>query len=337
MCPRLRRKFSPATRHRVAAGVTQAMDRKVERWGLWTGSRPDTEESVDAHLALRSYRALRVLGEGGMSKVWLARHVRTGALVAVKTMKEESRGEAARLIREARLARRVVHPNVLRVRELLRAPGGQVALVMDYLVGESLAKNLARGRALPLLVAARLGCGLAAALDATHRAGVVHRDVKPDNVLLAERGSELQATLVDFGVATCAHWSGPGGATDCVGTPSYMAPEQIQGLAVDGRADVFSLGVVLFECLAGLNPFEGVDLVDTFRRTLAPAPSLARFAPSLPAPVIELIDGMLRTDRETRLSNLRHVYDTLLASAHEPAVDVAWLGEASTARWLDVA
>ena len=209
--------------------------------------------------ALRDRYVLeRELGRGGMATVYLARDLRHDRLVALKVLLPDlarSLG-AERFLREIRTAARLQHPHILSVHDSGEA-AGQLWFTMPYVEGETLRRRLERERQLPIDDALRIAREVADGLDCAHRHGVVHRDIKPENILL----SEGHALVADFGISRALAPDGPGEALTetgvAVGTPAYMSPEQATGQAVDARTDVYALGVVLYEMLAGEPPFTG--------------------------------------------------------------------------------
>jgi tetratricopeptide (TPR) repeat protein len=235
------------------------------------------------------YRVLDQIGEGGMGRVLLAEDEALRRRVALKTLKRGDRASRNRFLREARVAARISHPNVCPIFEVGQQ-GGRPFLAMELLSGETLAARLRRG-ALSPAEALDVAEDLLAALAALHDAGVVHRDLKPSNIFLTPHG----AKLVDFGIAhelpgdvslpISTELTLPG---RLVGTPGYMAPEQILGKAADARADLFAAGAVLYEALAGHHPFRGDDAGQALYAALydEPAP-LAGSAPlaAMDAPI----------------------------------------------------
>jgi TolB-like protein len=226
------------------------------------------------------YRIEGLLGRGGMGAVYRAVDTLVGDVVALKTLDlggAPSDATVERFRREVRLARRITHPNVARTHDLGEA-GGQHFLTMELIEGADLQSLLAREGRLDPNRALRIGLAIAEGLAAAHAAGVVHRDLKPANVLV-ERGGRV--VLTDFGIARAelderaAHRT-----AGTVGTPLFMAPEQIRGEATDARTDVYALGLVLFELLAGAPPFVGATPIATaLARLERPAPDLRRLAP----------------------------------------------------------
>ncbi|MCC6556231.1 MAG: serine/threonine protein kinase [Polyangiaceae bacterium] len=208
------------------------------------------------------YRVVQLLGSGGVGHVYLAERVgaRAGARVALKILRAEHLEDqviVARFEREAAAASRVRHPSVLEVEGLERARGTPF-FAMELLVGLDLADTLASAGALVPARAVRIAADAAAGLGAAHRAGVIHRDVKPENLFLvhAADGREIVKVL-DFGVSFLEGEDGRGTPGSIVGTPEYMAPEQAQGAPPAPPADVYALGIVLYEMLAGRVPFVG--------------------------------------------------------------------------------
>jgi serine/threonine-protein kinase len=214
--------------------------------GLGTGSR------------LLDYRLEAVVGRGGMSVVYLAEDLRLRRKVAIKVVAPELAEDERfreRFVRESELAASIDHPNVIPIYEAGEAEG-RLYIAMRYVAGTDLKALLRREGALEPIRAVVIVAQLAAALDVAHGRGLVHRDVKPGNVLLTAEDGREHVYLSDFGVAKSASFAtGLTMAGQRVGTIDYVAPEQIRGAAIDGRADQYSLGCLLFECLTGEVPF----------------------------------------------------------------------------------
>ena len=201
------------------------------------------------------YAFERELGRGGMATVWLARDLRHDRPVALKVLHPDLAATLGpeRFLREIRLAARLQHPHILSVYDSGET-GGRLWFTMPYIAGESLRDRLRRERQLPVAEAVRLTREAALALDFAHRQGAIHRDVKPENILLVDG----QALVADFGIARAV-----GGGDDrltetglAIGTPAYMSPEQAAAdKSADARSDIYSLGIVLYEMLAGEPPF----------------------------------------------------------------------------------
>ncbi len=223
------------------------------------------------------FRIEAVVGRGGMGVVYRARQLGLDRPVAVKVLEAGPPASRRRFAEEARTIAAVEHPHVVPV-FAAGSLDGRPFLAMRLVDGPDLGRLIRTGR-LGAARAVRLVSAVAAALDAAHARGLVHRDVKPANVLVATRGGEEHAYLSDFGIAALAGRSAPGG-DGFTGTPDYTAPEIIRGEAVDARADVYALTCVLYECLAGSAPFHREDPRATLEAHLRePAPPLRRAAP----------------------------------------------------------
>ncbi|HYJ08315.1 MAG TPA: serine/threonine-protein kinase [Polyangiaceae bacterium] len=208
------------------------------------------------------YRLEMLLGEGGMAWVWSAYHLELQLPVAIKLLRTGNNGDrlAERLRLEARAAARLVHPSIVRVLDVAQTDTGEPFIVMELLTGENLAQLLARGR-LQATRAVQLLLPIAEALVAAHESGVVHRDLKPDNVFISSEGEQLQPKLLDFGIAKLAFASARK-LTDkgvVLGSPHYMSPEQVRGDDVDFRSDIWSFCVVLYRAITGMPPFTGTS------------------------------------------------------------------------------
>jgi eukaryotic-like serine/threonine-protein kinase len=240
-----------------------------------------------------------LLATGGMGEVWVARDLLLDRLVAVKVLGGALAGDgraAERLRREARAAARLDHPSIARVLDL-GEQDGRPYLVMELLEGESLAGRIDRGGPMAPAEAARVVAAVADALQAAHRAGVVHRDVKPGNVFLTAEG---EVKVLDFGIASAA---GEAALTtgDLLGTAAYLAPERALGRPATPAADVYSLGVVLYELLAGRRPFEGGSDIELAMAHLHahPAP-LGLAAPSAPPFLVAACEQAMAKDPAAR-------------------------------------
>ena len=246
------------------------------------------------------YALRRLLGRGGMGAVWLAVDERLRRPVAVKQLvlagaasDEERREARSRLRYEARLSARVDHPGTVRIYDVAEE-AGEPWIVMEALPGRTLEATL-RGRGpLPVVPATRLGLGLLEVLEAAHRAGVVHRDVKPSNVQLCGGG---RVVLTDFGIAAATQDGLGSGNGKVSGSPAYMAPEQVHGGAVEPASDLFSLGATLYAAVEGRSPFAKGCPVATLTAVVddPPAP-LVRAGPLGP-----VIQGLLAKDPARRL------------------------------------
>ena len=274
---------------------------------------------------LGQYELIRTLGAGGMGEVWLASDIRLERKVALKLLPPALTGDPARTRRfeqEARAASALNHPNVCTIHALEQAPGGQHFIVMEHVDGRTLRARLADGR-MPLREALDIGSQIASALTAAHAAGVVHRDVKPENVMLRSDGL---VKVLDFGLAKLvAHDSNPALATQTataagmvLGTALYMSPEQARGLPVDARTDVWSLGVVLYEMVAARPPFAGRTTSDIIAAILErDYEPLTRLAADVPPELVRIVGKTLRKDPEQRYQVMKDLLLDLEALREE--------------------
>ncbi|MCA1630342.1 MAG: protein kinase [Acidobacteria bacterium] len=269
---------------------------------------------------LGHYRIVGVVGEGGMGKVYRALDERLGREVALKLLADSFVRDADRLRRfkqEARAASSLNHPNILTIHEI-GEEGERNYIATELIEGETLRRRIARGR-LPVGEALDLSIQVASALAAAHGAGVVHRDIKPENVMVRADG---YVKVVDFGLAKLTErgagaraaareaggWSLVSTSPGVVmGTVAYMSPEQARGADVDERTDVWSLGALLYEMIAGCAPFHGGSANDVLTSILStePAAPLARYAPGVPERLEEIVSKTLAKEREERYQSAK--------------------------------
>jgi len=244
------------------------------------------------------YELLSRIGSGGMGTVYKALDRRLDVTVALKLLRPDLASDPkaiGRLWSEAKLARKVTHRNVVRTFDLGEERGHRF-ITMEYVEGQSLGQLVAGGAVLPIAEAIRIGREVAAGLASAHDAGVLHRDLKPDNILIADDGRVL---ITDFGVAGAAGAAGRTGGIR--GTPAYMAPEQVSGQTLDGRCDVYALGAVMYELLAGSRAWSGDDtFAVALRRLREPPPDLGAARPDLPRELVNLVTAMLALAPEQR-------------------------------------
>jgi serine/threonine-protein kinase len=271
-------------------------------------------------MTLGAYKLVRVLGQGGMGVVFEAEDTRLHRRVALKAVLSGS-GDAAderRLRQEARAAAALVHPNIATI-YALEEIGGRAYIASEYLEGETLRRVLERG-ALARQPALAIARALASALEAAHDRGVVHRDLKPENVLCLADG---RVKILDFGLARLQGDGRPQTTFTrltteglIAGTPGYMAPEQLEGLEVDARADQFALGVLVAEMVLGRNPFEAGTLASTIARVLASdGLSAAGDLSALGSDLAAVADRCTRRRREDRFATTGDVVRALDACA----------------------
>lgn len=265
------------------------------------------KDSIRAALETKlhgQYRLIRLLGRGGMGSVYLARDLALEREVAIKVVKTEGREIYDRLRREAKTAARLSHPNIVPLHAFDEVEG-MPFFVMGYVRGESLAARLRRDGKVPEEEGRRIIAEIADALDHAHKQGIVHRDVKPDNVLLEDESG--RALLTDFGVAKPVEKDATLMRTGVVGTPHYMSPEQVSGRAdIDGRSDIYSLGVLAYAALCGRLPFEGSSAADIMSKHLSQqAPALRVLDPSLSESSAQTIERCLAKDPAQRWPDAR--------------------------------
>jgi tetratricopeptide (TPR) repeat protein len=267
------------------------------------------------------YRIVAKLGEGGMGVVYEAKDLTLERRVALKFC-SSGRDDAtlrANLLKEARAASSLSHPNIGHIYEFVENTGGDPFIVMELVSGASL-RNILKERRLTVEETLEMAIGVVSALAEAHRHGVIHRDIKPGNIQIT---SAREVKVLDFGIARTAHPGGAGDATGTAsltfgsfaGTPLYMSPEQVAGETLDARSDLFSLGVVLYECLAGEAPFAADTTTAVLSRllTLAPPPP-SQVNPRSPAYLDHVVLKLLAKDRRERYASA----DELLADLRAP-------------------
>ncbi len=240
---------------------------------------------------IHQYEIIRILGEGGMGTVFLARDLRLGRRVAIKLLQPQEPEQARRLLAEARATARCQHDNIVVIHEV-GEHAGTPYLVLEHLDGRPLTALLEHGQRLPHTRAVEIRCALARALACAHEAGIVHRDLKPDNVFVTESGT---VKVLDFGIAKVLRPDDrlgdgePDGAV--AGTLQYMSPEQWGiGVPIDHRTDLWACGILLHQMICGRHPLPTAQLITT--ATLdRPMPSLAEAAPpGVPPELVEVVD-----------------------------------------------
>ena len=252
------------------------------------GARTETP----APLFAGRYTLLRLLGRGGMGSVYQARDTLVGDVVALKQLdlgRDASPDALERFSREVRLARRITHPHVARMHDL-GTHEGQAFLTMEYVEGEDLRELLARA-GVSASRAARICLAVCEGLAAAHTAGVVHRDLKPANILMESAGGRV--VLTDFGIARAMAEERASQTQGAIGTPLYMAPEQVAGEPVEARTDLYAVGLLLYELLTGQLPFSAETSWGIAMARLTQAPPDLRQRPSVPAPLAELVHRCL--------------------------------------------
>ncbi len=270
----------------------------------------------------------KLVGVGGMGAVYLARHKQLGNEVAVKVLHEHFRADlqfCARFHAEALVVSQLDHPNLVRIIDYGQEPDGLLYLAMDYLSGMELSELLSSSGTLPLARIIDIAMQAAAGLGHAHARGIIHRDVKPSNIVLVksddDEGRPVELVKVcDFGIAA------QGATTDMLGTPAYMSPEQCSGLELDGRSDVYSLGVILYELATGQLPFSSDDAAQVVimqREKPPPMPSLIR---QVDARLESLILRMLAKSPDARPQNMRDLRADLRNLTRPPSLQLHDVG-----------
>jgi len=289
--------------------------------------RPPVDPLIGRTIGGR-YRLIQRLGTGGMSSVYLARHVLIDRLMAIKTLRRDLASDPVqrdRFVREARAVNRINHENIVEISDFRETEDGLLYLVMEYVPGESLLKAMADGP-FPPLRALDIVEQAASALARAHQMGVIHRDLKPENLLLVQRRDRPDSVkFPDLRIAKLTDQPSLTGSQQIFGTPGYIAPEYIQSANIDGRSDLYSLGVILYEMVTGALPFDYEypgDLLIKHVTEPPIRPSVRR--PGLPAPIEELVLRCLEKTPERRFRDAFHFLEELRACRERLGSDLAW-------------
>ncbi len=307
----------------VHEGRGQASRREGGRTGVRATRQPRSqpaERSLVGTTLDGKYRIVDVIGQGGMGTVYEAEHGAIGRHVAVKVLRPENAQKSdaiERMRHEARVVGQIGHPNICQVFDIGKLDDGTPYLVMERLRGETLARRLETRGPVPAAEVVEIAVQVLAALEAAHRKGVIHRDLKPDNIFLAERASGAVAKVLDFGISKATsledkphHLTRTGMV---MGTPYYMAPEQALGERdLDGRLDVWGMGVVLYEALSGRRPFVAKNYNALLVQILtAEAEPLEKVARGLPQGLAAVVHRALAKKREQRFASARELGEAL--------------------------
>ena len=259
------------------------------------------------------YEIIDMLGEGGMGAVYKTRDRELDRLVAVKVIRPEFAGRPELLQRfkqELILARKVTHRNVIRIFDLGEADGIKF-ITMEFIEGRDLKSLLTQRGKLPADEAVEIMLQVCLALDAAHTEGVVHRDLKPQNIMIDGQG---RALVMDFGIARSLEFGGMTQTGALIGTPEYMSPEQVRGEHVDARSDIFTLGIILQELLTGVLPYQAeTAMASMFKRTMERAVSVHQLNPEVPQFLSDIVAKCLEIQPQGRYQTVREVYDALEA------------------------
>jgi serine/threonine-protein kinase len=314
---------------------------------MTTAPAPSADSRVGEMVAQR-YRIVRLLGEGGMGAVYLAEHILMKKRFALKTLHGEMAEHEevlGRFRREAEAAAHLEHPHVVAATDFGQIEDGSFFLVLEYVDGTALRVALADGP-FPAARALRITRQMALALERAHDAGIVHRDLKPENVMLVRKGEDPDfVKVLDFGVARFDAAAEREAATGQIltrlgtvmGTPEYMSPEQALGERATARADLYAVGVMLFEMLAGTRPFEGDDMTALMSmHMIAPVPAIADRSPGVTVPpeIEAIVRKLMEKEASARHESARALIDAIDECSRGLGLDVlvGSIGAASSDR-----
>jgi serine/threonine-protein kinase len=290
-----------------------------------------SDEALAPGATFAGYQIVRKLGEGAFGVVYEAVRQTLGKRVALKVLKREAGANDdvhKRFLREAQMTAQLSHPHVVETFDVGTYEGAPY-LAMEFLEGEPLSTRLKREGKLPVSLTIEVMLPVFSAMAAVHERGAVHRDLKPDNLFLVRaRGSQVVPKVLDFGIAKIRDHDKGMTLTQTsalLGTPYYMSPEQVrESKHVDARSDQWTLGVIFYECITGARPFTGTSLIEVLTRIsggMFTPP--AQLCPDAPAPVVAVLERMLRTDPDARFEDMRAVGRALLPHA-SPATRSRW-------------
>jgi tRNA A-37 threonylcarbamoyl transferase component Bud32 len=263
---------------------------------------------------LGDYRIMEKIASGGMATIYKATHIKKGGVAVLKVPYDQFQNDhrfIERFHREAVLGRKLTHDNIIRIYEYGQSQDGVGYIAMEYLSGVDLRGYLDRYGKMPIKEAVRTMVHVCRALGYAHDKGVIHRDIKPENIMLPGKGAKGKVVLMDFGVAHSAYLGTVGTRSTYLGTPYYMSPDQISRRSIDGRSDIYSLGVVFFEVLTGKRPFEDADpLKVLIKHREAPPPKPRSLNSKIPAGLERIVLKMLAKRPADRYKS---VHDLLAA------------------------
>lgn len=302
--------------------------RKTERRGARFARQPPAPvavvpavpKSLIGTILDERYQVVGVIGQGGMGTVYEAKQLTVGRMVALKVLKPENAQKPdaiARLRHEARIVSQLGHPNICEVFDIGQLADGTPYLVMERLRGKTLAERIQEGEPINVTELVEVTMQVLAGLETAHKKNIIHRDMKPDNIFLAERASGIVAKILDFGISKAtvpdelAHHLTRTGMV--MGTPYYMAPEQAMGeRSLDGRVDVWGVGICLFEALTGRRPFVAKNYNALLVQILTvPTPSIRSIRADVPPALATVIERTLEKRREQRYQSARELAEAL--------------------------
>jgi serine/threonine protein kinase len=300
------------TWNRAASAVCARCESSLPELDRGPFERPDDELTRLRRAAGNRFRVQRRLGGGGMADVYLAEQTQLSRPVVLKVLHPHLARDpevAERFRREAEAAAKLVHPHICSILDY-GATDEVVFTVMPYLAGGSLADLIQRSRTLDGGRSASVAAQVACALDYAHRRGIVHRDVKPDNVLFDDDGN---AVLTDFGIATARFHAKLTASGRAMGTPHYMSPEQAMGKLIDGRSDLYAVGILLYESLLGFPPFDGADSFSvSYKQVHEKAVAPTEVSSRVPAKLSEIVMRCLSKSPSERFARGYDLADALI-------------------------
>ncbi|NVB81446.1 MAG: serine/threonine protein kinase, partial [Kofleriaceae bacterium] len=277
---------------------------------------------IAAGQSIGSYRILQKIGTGGMGAVFLAEHPLIGKKVALKVIHRElssNKEVVQRFFQEAKAVTKIGNEHIISIHDFGMTPEGDHFYIMEYLEGQTLAQLLAKTTVLPVMRALHIGAQIGAALAAAHAAGVIHRDLKPDNVMLTPRlGDQDFVVLLDFGLAKMFVGGGQSAvktqAGVLLGTPQYMSPEACESRGnLDHRTDIYALGILLFQMMTGLLPFDGESMGEVLVKQVTQLPPPPRgLNPSIPPSVEQILLRCLAKSPDARFPTMLALREALL-------------------------
>ncbi|HEY4188141.1 MAG TPA: protein kinase [Polyangia bacterium] len=330
----MRARADSSVRKRSADGSGADVDTTV-----WRRNKTAPDRSGQTFVGLvidNRYRIRRRIGEGGMGTVYAAEHVDIGKSVAVKILRRQFSGDkqlVERFRREARAASRVGHPHIIDVTDFGTTEDGCAYFVMEHLEGLDLADVLAREGPLDSARATRIAIQICQALRAAHHAGIIHRDLKPENVFLVSRDGQADfAKVLDFGIARnlspeASRLTNPGMT---MGTPEYMAPEQVMGRPADSRTDIYALGALIYEMVIGAAPFHTATDETMLDQKMRPLPSLRIERPDIPLALDAIVAAAMAPDASHRpqtMAALEYELTKIVAGRPQAVAELVGLRE----------
>jgi len=319
------------TWNRSTAATCSRCNTRLPDVGAVSSEKPDDDISRLRHATGARYQVQRHLGGGGMASVYLAEHAQLGRPVVIKVLHTHLAKDPEmleRFRREARAAAQLVHPNIVPIIDAGDADG-VLFIVMPYLPGGSFADRVGLGPRAAGEVASVVAQA-AAALDYAHRRGIVHRDMKPDNILFDEDGHAL---VTDFGIAEARFHGRLTASGRAMGTPHYMSPEQAMGKLIDGRSDVYSLGIVMYEGLVGFPPFDGPDAFAVGYKQVHEHPVPPQQVNSeIPEPMVAIVMRCLAKAPKERYASGNDLADALIEYLRSSGQSAATMRAAALAR-----